>query len=693
VKNAKRELVTPFTQSWRAETLGDGDMPPASTASGLVCAPLDRGGDDHDVDRVEEIATASKEAVNSATKSSKVVPVNSASSIGAESKPYVAIKDGVDSRSTDSFVPRATLAARCPLLTDEEVGEERAKRSAEVDATAALDDEPEDDVMMVFKLQQHETPPWYIILPNNKKRQWWDLLIVSCVIYNTAVVPLDVAFGTKVLGSLIEGINYTTDILFFFDMIVHLCSAYVEEKENIVILDHKKIVLHYVHSVFFYIDFVSTFPWEFAFLPISNDPNLSLATKLIGCIKLLRLLRLTKFFRWLHDRFGGYVNQVRIFELLFSFLLYSHWVGCMFYMIDVGLYKSEAFDGCDDSRCYFQTAEGSTRADPIQKLDENGEATTLFLAVCSTLGCGLSAVVFGSFADILGNANSIVGLVQHKMDMMTHAMKKVELSPELQERMHEFQEFKTKRLDGMEQLMCFNELSPALKSEVRQSANLEAIRKVDLFRRSNNVRDEMVVMLANTAERCFFAPRDVIFKEGQLNDSMHIVQFGFVAITSSRHPDRFTLTSGEYFGEMALCRTCARQTHVVPILEAAKTNKCTGNAVSITFVETIKVTADNFKLLFKMRGCNALRSSFFLAFKQRAMMLNMLCRSLLWIQVDHCFYAWREMSRAAKPDVSGVSALGDAMKLVLQRIDRLEQKFDDRISGLQEELRVGKVAK
>ena len=42
-------------------------------------------------------------------------------------EPYVAVKDGVDSRTTDSFVPRATLAARCPLLTEDELDEEAGK--------------------------------------------------------------------------------------------------------------------------------------------------------------------------------------------------------------------------------------------------------------------------------------------------------------------------------------------------------------------------------------------------------------------------------------------------------------------------------------------------------------------------------------------------------------------------------------
>merc|ERR1711871_612524 len=33
--------------------------------------------------------------------------------------------DGVDSRTTDSFVPRKTLASKCPLLTGDEVKDER----------------------------------------------------------------------------------------------------------------------------------------------------------------------------------------------------------------------------------------------------------------------------------------------------------------------------------------------------------------------------------------------------------------------------------------------------------------------------------------------------------------------------------------------------------------------------------------
>ena len=88
--------------------------------------------------------------------------------------------------------------------------------------------------------------------------------------------------------------------------------AYIDEKENIVIVDPRRIRLHYLQSVFFYIDFVSTFPWDYLFKPLSNDPNLKTATKMIGCIKMLRLLRLAKFFRWLHNHFGSYVPRLSL---------------------------------------------------------------------------------------------------------------------------------------------------------------------------------------------------------------------------------------------------------------------------------------------------------------------------------------------------------------------------------------------
>lgn len=686
---------------------------------------------------MSEIATVKKEALDSATKKNAVVPVNSASTKSVPDEPYVAVKDGVDSRTTDSFVPRATLAARCPLLTEDELDEEagKVKKKEAIDANGVLnDDEAEDDVMMVFKLTQgNEEPPWWVILPNNKKRQYWDLLIVVCVLYNAAVVPLDVAFELADL----EFVNLMTDFLFIIDMIVHFLSAYIDEKENKVILDPRLIRLHYIKSVFFYIDFASTFPWDYLFKPISNDPNLKMATKFVGCIKMLRLLRLAKFFRWLHDHFGVYVNQVRVFELFFSFLLYSHWVGCMFYFIDVSIYDSTQWERCDDltnidglepgSRCYYTVGYGPDGSEPSYEFvearrdqdkygdgtqsikmdyykvyadlfyigvqvvvgeghDTTGAGTTLFLALCSTIGCGLSAVIFGSFADIVSNANSVVGMLQHKFDIMGHAMKKLEMPVAMQERMHEFFEFKAKRLDGYDDLLCFDELSPALKSEVRNFSNLDMLKNLDLF---DGLREEIVCMLASKSERCFFVPRDVLFKENQPNDAMHVVLFGFVAITSTKHPDRFTLKPGEYCGEMALCRACAKPTHVIPLLNAATSTKSLGMATALTFVETMKISANDFESVLQIKGAWAVRQKFFLGFKQRAMMLNMLCKSLEWIHVDNCFYSWRELVCGGKysDELIDVANVSDMMKMLLQRIDRLEEKFDSKLDAVQSQIR------
>jgi hypothetical protein len=41
--------------------------------------------------------------------------------------------------------------------------------------------------------------------------------------------------------------------------------------------------------------------------------------------KVLRLLRLSKFFRLLHEKLGDYAQSVRLFELFFIFVTTAHW--------------------------------------------------------------------------------------------------------------------------------------------------------------------------------------------------------------------------------------------------------------------------------------------------------------------------------------------------------------------------------
>ena len=88
------------------------------------------------------------------------------------------------------------------------------------------------------------------------------------MLYNVAIVPMDVAFT---LGTAINVLNYVTDLCIFgVDMIVHLVSAYVDVKEGTLVVEPKRVALHYLQTPWFWVDFVSTVPWDVIFLPLNT---------------------------------------------------------------------------------------------------------------------------------------------------------------------------------------------------------------------------------------------------------------------------------------------------------------------------------------------------------------------------------------------------------------------------------------
>jgi CRP-like cAMP-binding protein len=86
--------------------------------------------------------------------------------------------------------------------------------------------------------------------------------------------------------------------------------------------------------------------------------------------------------------------------------------------------------------------------------------------------------------------------------------------------------------------------------------------------------DEREAFLA-LARRCQFARNEVVSHEGDPADSLHLVEHGHLAVhggLASGATATFTiLSSGDYFGELALLRADRRRTATVTALEPSRT--------------------------------------------------------------------------------------------------------------------------
>ena len=123
----------------------------------------------------------------------------------------------------------------------------------------------------------------------------WSIVILICLAFTSLITPYEATF---IITDHIDGmflINRAMDLVFLMDISIQFLTAYTDPKTDKIIRNHKKIMIHYLSSWFF-LDLISTIPWEMAGLLFKSDSS---DVALLQVLRLLRLARLLKLLRLL----------------------------------------------------------------------------------------------------------------------------------------------------------------------------------------------------------------------------------------------------------------------------------------------------------------------------------------------------------------------------------------------------------
>lgn len=95
-------------------------------------------------------------------------------------------------------------------------------------------------------------------------------------------------------------VNSLIDISFLVDIILTFFSSYFDERQHMVVTDHKVIAKKYLRG-WFWLDFISILPMDYIFNAM--DVNQFARILRIGKIyKLVRMTRLIRFLKLIKDR-------------------------------------------------------------------------------------------------------------------------------------------------------------------------------------------------------------------------------------------------------------------------------------------------------------------------------------------------------------------------------------------------------
>ena len=114
----------------------------------------------------------------------------------------------------------------------------------------------------------------FVISPGNRLIWGFDCMIAVCVLTTAIVTPMEVAYGTRVLGL---GVDVAIDVLFLVDMALQSVHGY--QDGGYPVLSLRRVGLRYAHS-WLLIDLVAVLPWEFIAPAARSKRRLGSATQL-----------------------------------------------------------------------------------------------------------------------------------------------------------------------------------------------------------------------------------------------------------------------------------------------------------------------------------------------------------------------------------------------------------------------------
>ncbi len=117
---------------------------------------------------------------------------------------------------------------------------------------------------------------------------YWELLIVAITIYNCFSMPVVLAFKPSSANSTEWYLHlYAMTAIFAVDLIVNFRTTYFDSVLGDEVLDGKKIFLNYLISLRFWIDLLTTIPWDILLKgTVSDDVDGGLA-----CIRIIKIVR------------------------------------------------------------------------------------------------------------------------------------------------------------------------------------------------------------------------------------------------------------------------------------------------------------------------------------------------------------------------------------------------------------------
>mmetsp|Transcript_11979 Transcript_11979/g.18507 ORF Transcript_11979/g.18507 Transcript_11979/m.18507 type:complete len:112 (-) Transcript_11979:400-735(-) len=98
---------------------------------------------------------------------------------------------------------------------------------------------------------------------NNPFRVRWDLFVMILSVWNSMIIPIELAFKPDSFSnSNLVAFNYVIDFMFFIDILLNFRTSFLNQNTGDEIVNPKRVIVNYATSSRFWIDLLSTIPFD-----------------------------------------------------------------------------------------------------------------------------------------------------------------------------------------------------------------------------------------------------------------------------------------------------------------------------------------------------------------------------------------------------------------------------------------------